>query len=190
MQLDALGELANVGSATAGEALAQMLGRPVDLSVPSVRALPFGEAVETAGPAEQTATAVVLPVVGDVEATVLLLFDEADAAQMCTLLGVDPEDEVADSALGEIGNILGSSYVNALGSTIGLELEPAPPAILTDMLGAIVASVLAAGADLGDTAIVLDSALEVEDAECSLEFMLVPTAEGVSELLSRLGLGE
>ena len=39
-QLDALGELANIGSGTAGTALSTLIGRPVDISVPHVRALP------------------------------------------------------------------------------------------------------------------------------------------------------
>ena len=46
MQLDALRELANIGSGTAATALSAMLGRPVDISVPSARALPLAEAVE------------------------------------------------------------------------------------------------------------------------------------------------
>ena len=36
----------------------------------------------------------------------------------------------------------------------------------------------------------LDSALVVEGSECSFQFMLVPSAAGVDELLTRLGLGE
>ena len=39
LQLDALRELANIGSGTAATALSSMLGRPVDVSVPSARAL-------------------------------------------------------------------------------------------------------------------------------------------------------
>jgi chemotaxis protein CheC len=123
-------------------------------------------------------------------ATVLLLLAESDAATLCGLLGVDPADELAVSALGEIGNIVGASYINALSAMTGLNLEPEPPQSATDMLGAIVATVLAGRAAGDDIALVLDSALEVEGEDCAISFLLVPSQGGVQELLTRLGLGD
>ena len=190
LQLDALRELANIGSGTASTALSTMLGRAVDISVPTAQALPFADAVDAVGPAEKLVTGVVIGVVGDMEATVLLLLGERDAATLCGLLGVDPDDELAPSALGEIGNIVGASYINALGAMTGLEMEPEPPQSATDMLGAIVASVLAGRAAGDDIALVLDSDLKVEGEDCAISFLLVPTAGGVQELLTRLGLGD
>lgn len=190
IQLDALRELANIGSGTASTALSSMLGRAVDISVPTAQALPFADAVDAVGPAEKLVTGVVIGVVGDMEATVLLLLGERDAATLCGLLGVDPDDELAPSALGEIGNIVGASYINALGAMTGLEMEPEPPQSATDMLGAIVASVLAGRAAGDDIALVLDSDLKVEGEDCAISFLLVPTAGGVQELLTRLGLGD
>jgi chemotaxis protein CheC len=188
MQLDALRELANIGSGTAATALSGMLGRTIDVSVPTAIALPLAEAVEAAGPAEAEVTAVVLPIFGDIEAIVLMLFHPEDVATISGLLGVEPGTEVGISALGEVGNILGSSYVGALGTMTGLQLEPRPPQTVTDMLGAIVATVLVSTAESVDLAFLLDSDLSVEGASCSLSFMLVPNAEGVAELLARLGL--
>jgi chemotaxis protein CheC len=190
LQLDALRELANIGSGNAGTALSSMLGRPVDISVPSALALPLAEAVEAAGDPEQAATAVVLPVAGEMPGVVLLLFTPEDVATLCGLLGVEPGTEVGDSALGEIGNILGSSYINSLAAMTGIEIEPGPPQTAADMLGALVASVVMSQLDgASDTTLMLDSALIVEGEECSMSFLLVPAAGGVQILLERLGLG-
>jgi chemotaxis protein CheC len=189
IQLDALRELANVGSGNAGTALSGMLGRSVDISVPRALALPLADAVEAAGRPDAEVTAVVLPLVGDMDAAVLLLFADADVTTLCSLLGVEPGTEVGLSALGEIGNIVGTSYVNALCLMIGLEVEPTPPQVLHDLLGAIVATALTAFAPSSDLALLLDSELRVEGEECSLSFVLVPSADGVNELLTRLGLG-
>lgn len=190
LQLDALRELANIGSGTASTALSSMLGRSVDISVPTAAALPFAEAVEAVGPAERVVTGVVIGVKGDMTATVLLLLGENDAATLCAMLGVDPADEMAASALGEIGNIVGASYINALAAMTGLNMEPEPPQSATDMLAAIVASVLAGSAGGDDIALVLDSDLTVEGEDCSISFLLVPSSGGVNELLTRLGLGD
>jgi chemotaxis protein CheC len=188
LQLDALRELANIGSGTASTALSGMLGRAVDIDVPNAQALPFAEAVDAAGPPEQEITGIVLGLVGDMNGTVLLLIPPADADTMCRMLGVDPDDEFALSALGEIGNIVGTSYINALAGMTGMDIEPTPPATATDMLGAIVQTVLAGAAVTGDVALLLDSNLTVEGEDCSISFFLVPDQGGVDELLSRLGL--
>jgi chemotaxis protein CheC len=188
LQLDALRELANIGSGTASTALSGMLGRSVDISVPNAQALPFADAVDAIGQAETEMTGIVLGIQGDMGGTVLLLVAPADADAMCRLLGLEPGDEFALSALGEIGNIVGASYINALGSMTGMALEPTPPATVTDMLGAIVATALASAALTGDIALLLDSDLTVEGEDCSISFLLVPDQGGVDELLSRLGL--
>jgi chemotaxis protein CheC len=188
LQLDALRELANIGSGTASTALSGMLGRPVDISVPKAEALPFAEAVEAAGEAEAEITGIVLGLLGEMNGTVLLLVPPPDADKLCRMLGVEPDDEFALSALGEIGNIVGTSYINALASMTAMEIEPTPPATATDMLGAIVESVLAGAAMSGDVALMLDSNLVVEGEDCSISFLLVPDQGGVDLLLSRLGL--
>jgi chemotaxis protein CheC len=188
LQLDALRELANIGSGTAGTALSQMLGRSVDISVPNAVVLPLAEAVEAAGPPEQEVTGVAIPLAGDMDAIVLLVFPVQDGAALCAMLGVEPGTEDAISALGEIGNILSASYITSLSAMTGLELDLTPPQTVTDMLAAIVATVLASRASETDTALILDSELRVEGEECSLSFLLLPEPGGVGEILARMGV--
>ena len=190
VQLDALRELSNIASGTAAGALSQMLGREVDISLPEALSLPLADAVEACGTPEEVVAGVVIPVVGGMEALVLLLIPREHAEMLCTLLGVEPGSEVGDSALREIGNILGTSYLTVLAQMTGVALEPCPPQLSTDMLGAIVASVLAQAAGSTDTALVLDSELDVADAACSLKFLLLATSGDASDLLAPLGLAE
>jgi chemotaxis protein CheC len=180
--------LANIGSGTASTALSGMLGKSVDISVPNAFVLPMAEAVGSIGDAESEATGVVLGIIGDLPGSVLLLFTPKDAELMCGLLGVEAGSEYGISALMEIGNIVGASYINALGQMIGLDLEPTPPAAATDMLGAIVQTVLAERAGAGDVALLLDSDLVVEGEDCSVSFLLVPDQGGVEQMLERLGV--
>ena len=149
---------------------------------------PLAEAIEAAGDPEAEITAIVLGIVGELDGTVLLLVTPSEADALCAILGLEPGSEFIPSALGEIGNIVGTSYINALCQMTGMEMEPTPPATATDMLGALVATVLAGQADTSDVALMLDSQLQVEGEACAVSFMLVPTQGGVGELLSRLGL--
>ena len=187
LQLDALRELANIGSGTAAAALSTLLGRPVDIDVPVAAAMPLEDAVAAAGDPAAERYGVLVPIRGDLEASVVMLIPTEDAQMLCGVFGVDPESEDGRSALGEFGNILGTSYVNALGQMCGMEMEPDPPAVVHDMLAAILTSVLLARGDI-DVALVLDSALQVEGEDCSLAFLLLPEPGGVETMLDRLGV--
>jgi chemotaxis protein CheC len=188
MQLDALRELANIGSGNAGTALGAMLGKTVDISVPTAAALPLAEAVAIAGNPDELRFGVVVPVVGDFEAMVVLLFPEADARSLCGIYGIEPSTPDGYSMLGEVGNILGTSYINVLAQMVDMRMAPAPPQVVEDMLGSILSSVLIGRGDDVEEALILDSELMVEDEECSLSFLLLPKHGGITQLLERLGL--
>jgi chemotaxis protein CheC len=189
-QLDALSELANIGAGTAATALSQMLAQEVMLSVPRALALPLADAVAAAGPPDQIVTGVVIPLQGDLDAIVVLLISSKDAQTLCSLLGVEAGTEVGDSALSEIGNILGASYMSALTGMTGLSLELCPPQLLTDLLASIVASLLALTAADSDTALMLDTALDLAEHPCELSFLLIPVGGSVTTLLAPLGLAD
>lgn len=188
IQLDALRELANIGAGNASTALSGMLGRVVDLTVPNALVLPMSEAVEALGPPESEITGIALGVLGDMPSTVLMLLTPDAADTVCRLLGLEPDSELAPSALGEIGNVVGTSYINALAGMAGIELEPTPPATATDMLGALVQSVLAPRAGASDSTLLLDSELYVEGEGFSISFLLVPDEGGAELMLARLGV--
>jgi chemotaxis protein CheC len=189
IELDALRELANIGSGTAATSLSGLLGMPIDVAVPSAAALPLADAIDAAGPADLLITGVVIALEGDLDGAALMLFPDEDVRTLCGLLGIEPDSEMAASALGEIVNILGASYLGALGSLTGLEFDLGPPQSVYDMLGAIMGSILAVSAGAGDVALMLDSALIIEGESCSLSFLLIPTVDGVDGLLAQLGLG-
>jgi len=188
MQLDALRELANIGSGNAGTALSSMLGKAVDISVPTAAALPLAEAVAIAGAPDELRFGVVVPIVGDFEAIVLLLFPEPDARTLCGIYGIEPSTPDGHSMLGEVGNILGTNYINVLAQMVDMVMEPTPPQVVEDMLGSILSSVLLGRGDDVDVALILDSDLMVENEECSLSFLLLPNHGGIRQLLGRLGL--
>jgi chemotaxis protein CheC len=188
LQLDALRELSNIGSGSASTALAAMLGQSVDISVPTAAAVPLADAAAMVGAPEELRHAVVLPVIGELEAIVVLLFPDEDAARICGIYGIDAATPDGASMLGEVGNIVSANYLDVLGQMTGLALEPSPPQHVHDLLGAVVESVLMAGAAEDDTALILDSALTVEDQACSLSFLLLAGEDGVGRILDRLGL--
>jgi len=187
LQLDAMRELGNVGSGTAATALSSMIGLPVDIDISRASAVSVGEAADSAGPPSTLLTAIVLPIVGDLQALVMILMSPATAQTVCELLGVSVGDEMGDSALREVGNILGASYVRALGTMIGAALEPQPPELVHNVLSTILATALpSAGED--EVALLLESTLTIDERECSPSFVFIPSAGGLTDIFDRLGV--
>lgn len=190
VQLDALRELSNVASGTAATSLSQMLGRDVELSVPLVQSLPLLDAIRDSADAD-TLSGVAIPVEGDFDAVLLMLIPAGHGETLCRLLGVEPGSELADSALREIGNIMGASYLGALGSMTGLSLFPAPPQLGRAGLGEILSGALAERRESSEDVLMLDSELEISDDDvCTLSFLLLPSTHSAYELLAPFGLAE
>ncbi len=187
-ELDAMRELAKVGSGTAATALSTMIGLPVQLDVPCAETLAVADAIDRTGAAEALVTAIAVPAVGDVDALALILMPGPTVATLCRLLGVEVDSEIGVSALCEIGNIIGSSYLGALAEMTGLRLEPGPPERIVDMLGAILGSAWLTRAD-GDSALLLQSQLSVAGVECSPAVLFMPSPHALLGMLTRLGIG-
>lgn len=198
-QIDALREVGNVGAGHAATALSSMVGRRIAMQVPQADILDLPTASELIGGAELKVCAVYLEVKGDVPGHVLFLLPEEDSRAMVDLMlhrapGSTQElDDLAHSALGELGNILVANCLVAMGELCRLSLVPSPPSLALDMVGAILDGIVTELSMASDAILVLktDFHLAVEDApeveEIRGYFLLFPEAYAVDTMLRALG---
>jgi chemotaxis protein CheC len=188
MQLSAIQEIANIGTGNAATALSQLVGASVDIDPPIAEFVSLQDAAERLGPVETPVVAVLTPVVGDAPANILLAVPFDAAAALCGMLGTEPLSDMGRSALQEVGNILTASYLTAMASFTGLSVEPAPPLLAVDMLGAVVDGVFAMAAADTDSVLFLKTGIRIADAYCDFGFLFVPEQDSVAALLGALGL--
>lgn len=188
MQTSALLEIANIGSGHAATALSQLLGKQVEIHYAEAFLATLAEAADRIGSQASTSALIDTPVAGD-DGKVLLLFPDGSADELCGLLGVSLDDEMGRSALREVGNILASSYLNAIVEMTGLELEPEPPTIEVDVLGSLVERSLAGAANPHDPTVLMRSVMTVETTDARFAFLFVPHLGSVNAILERLGVG-
>ena len=142
-KMDVLKEVGNIGAGNAATALSLLLNKPVDMAVPKVQLLPFEAISDKVGGAEQVVIAIFLRVEGDAPGNLFfILSPDAAKGLLNRLVGVLPEtesffDEMEQSALCEIGNILAGSYLSSLADFTKLSMSPTVPAMAMDMAGAI-----------------------------------------------------
>jgi chemotaxis protein CheC len=187
LQRSALLEIANIGSGNAATALSQLLGKPVEIGYAEALLATLAEAADKIGAAASPSAVVDTPVAND-GGKVLLLFPDGAGEQLCELFGTRLDDEMGRSALREVGNILASSYLNAVVEMTGMTLEPQPPTIEVDLLGSLVQRSLE-GARAEDPTVLMRSVMTVESSDASFAFLFVPQLGAVEHLLDHLGVG-
>jgi chemotaxis protein CheY-P-specific phosphatase CheC len=131
--IDRLCELASVGAGHACGALATLLGRPFVMGLPEARALERERAdaplVSPLGADPRDWCGVLFRVSGGPGgALALFLAPSARAALLAVLLGRSGTGgALAESALREVGNIVASHALSAIGELLGVRVLPSPP---------------------------------------------------------------
>ncbi len=158
--------VATDGAIRAGRGLSGLLGQEIVIHVPSVRAGTKVDACKALGGEETIVLGTYLSISGDITGHVVLLFPVTRALACVDLMcgqaigTTSIFDEFAESAIGELGNIVGSAFVNALADHTNLILHPSPPTMLNDMAVALVESVYAEVLSQGGDVIIIDTVFE------------------------------
>lgn len=191
---DILKELGNIGQGNAASSLSNMLGKPIDIAVPDVRLLDFGETVEFLGGPENIAIGMLIGLSGDINGMMLYVLQKSFANNMLqAVMGKQVEeltdlDEMDFSFVQEIGNILAGSYINAIASLTGLTIDISVPSISVDMVGAILSVPAVEFAKVSDKVLFIDDSFLIADGEIKSNMILVPELESLSVLFSKLGV--
>ena len=112
LELDALTELVNMGVSHAAANLREMVGKQVLLSVPSVRLVSRGQAIELISQKENSQLVAVHQIFeGDITGRALLIFPETNSLELVRAvtggeLTVEDIIELEHEALAETGNII------------------------------------------------------------------------------------
>ena len=189
---DVLKEIGNIGAGNATTALAQMLQCKVDMKVPQVKLLDFGEVGALMGGEEQIMAGIYLCVEGDITGSIMFLLKK-DAAKhlVAKLMGMelpgDDLDEIGTSALKEIGNIITGAYLNSLSTLTNLKIYPSVPDLTIDMAGAILSVPAIEFGTLGDKILLIQTQF-TDDCELDGSFILVPDLESYGKILGALGI--
>ena len=201
LHLDALQEAGNIGAAHAATALSVLLGKKILLHVPGVSIVTLDDIAELAGGPEQTVAAIFLKMEGEVNGSMFFILSISRANRFTRRLTGDgtidfncpPVSELAVSAISELGNILGGSYLSALSDFTSLNMHPSVPVVSIDMAGAVISSALAASSVTADEVIVIDTVINEEDAgaeDVKGHMFLLPDGPSRDAMLGALGIGK
>ena len=129
LELDTLKEIGSIGTGNAATSLSALIGMPVRIQTPEVRIMGYNEAIEWIGGPEEITAGVLVGMDGQISG-IMLSVQQLEFVNLVleTMLGKTVKDymelqELESSALTEVGNIMISTFINALSGLAGIDIE-------------------------------------------------------------------
>ena len=164
----------------AAAGLSEMVGRPVSIEVPRVERVPIAHVADLMGGPETDMVCVYLLFEGDVDGQAVLMAPVHDALHLADMLLDEPEGTTThlgaleQSALAEAGNLTLSFFLNEIAVLSGVSCRPSPPAVMVDMLGAILSVVATPVAGVSDELIIVETVFCEPERIVQVHFWVMP----------------
>ncbi len=188
VQRDALQELGNIGAAHAATTLSQMLNSQVDMGVPKVTAVDIARLSDYIG--EDPSAMVAFELQGEIpHGGYVVFYLSRDSAIRITntMLGMTEMDrqlnEMDESALREVGNIMVSAYLDATAELLGFVMLPSPPSLVVDMAHAAMQSLIAQMAEDVDEVLLFRTDLLCAEHKIDSDIILMPENSSLQKIL-------
>lgn len=192
---DVLQEIGNIGAGNAVTSLSKMLSKKIDMDVPIIKVLNFGEVSDVIGGAENPIIAVLVNIQGDdIEGIMMFLIEHKHCHVLINILlskEINTKEELQElelSAITEIGNILTSSYLNAIADLLNKKISTSIPHLSIDMAGAILSVPAIEFGKISDKVLFIESVFHADNIDVSGYFILVPSVASFKVIFDLLGI--
>ncbi|MEY8402889.1 chemotaxis protein CheC [Oscillospiraceae bacterium 44-34] len=196
LEIDTLREIGSIGTGNAATALSQMMNQEVRITLPEVRIMGYNEAIEWIGGPEEVTAGVLVKMSGDVGG-IMLSVQKLELVNLVlrAMLGESIKSyehltELEQSALVEIGNIMISTFINALSGLADVHIKVTVPAFAVDMQGAILTVPMAEYGGMSDYLMAIGGNFVCDGKEVPCHLLLSPDLRSLDFLLRKLGVSD
>jgi chemotaxis protein CheC len=173
-------DLARSGSTTAMSGLSQMLHQDFKITALSVNEISEENVGDIAGNIGEKVVGIYLLFSGNANGQILLAFSPEIAFELVDMAMELPVGstlslgEMERSVLGEMGNIVGTFFLNGVADNAGIRLMPSPPVVVEDMAGALVDTILAEAFTQSNTLFIIKLLFCSAEKEVAGHFLVLP----------------
>jgi chemotaxis protein CheC len=173
-------ELINKAIGNAVKGLSQMAGQDINIINLTIDKVLVKEILNLFGGPDALIIAVYLKIKGKSDGHIVLIYKPHEAYDLIDLLLGQPSGttkELSDmecSALGEVGNIMGSFFLNYLSDIAGQSYQPSPPVVMMDMAGAVLDDTLASILVYCDEIYIIEAIFGANTRQVSGTFLVLP----------------
>ena len=187
-----LEHLAKVGIHNAAKGFSGMLGRELTVVDPKVCILPLLSLSTILGGPEDEVVGIYLRAEGDLGSQFMTVIPIQKAMELVDLLMDQPVGtteclgSLERSALAEVGNLTASFFMNSIAAISGISLRPTPPAVMVDMVGAILDIIIATSGGISDSVMMLKAKFVLGEREVGVDFWVIPDEKTIRLLAARI----
>ena len=192
--IDVLRELGNIGAGNAATSLGVLIDETVSIAIPEVRIEDYDTVINLVGGPEKMVVAVLINFNGDAHGMIMFLLDMDDARSITDIL-VGKEDDSSEglsemkmSAIREIGNILGSSYLGSIATMTGMKIEISIPYVAIDMAGSILSTPVVQFGAVDDKVLFIEESFNTRNRQLKSSVVLFAEIETIENILNRMGI--
>ena len=192
--LDVMREIGSIGAGHGATALSRLLRKTTRITIPTVSILGCEEAAERIGDMEKLVAAALVKMSGDIDGIMLFLFDLDFANSVlepltgCTWDNFLDMDDMACSALEEVGNIVICSYINAFSQLVQMDIQLSVPSFTVNMVGGILMVPVAEYGYETDKLMYCSADFVIEGKSSSDWLLMLPDIPSLNKILERLGV--
>jgi chemotaxis protein CheC len=192
--ISSLEKFATEGIRNAAVGFSSMVGQTLTVLQPEVKMISLKELDHLLGDPEKEAVGIYLKAEGDLGAQMMLVIPFEKALELVDLLMEVPQGTTTSlgrlerSALCEVGNITGTFFLNSIATMSGLSIRPTPPALIVDMLGAIIDIVAAATGNAIDETLLLQGTFTSGERKVDVGFWVIPDGNTIRILQEKRSL--
>jgi chemotaxis protein CheC len=196
MQMDALREIGSIGTGNAANALSDMIGCQVRIQMPEVRVMEYDEAIDWIGGPEEITAGVLVKMSGQMNGLMLsvqqlefvnLVLDHILGGHIDSYMQLG---ELERSALVEVGNIMISTFINALSNIADLQINLTVPAFAVDMQGAIMSVPMAEFGGQSNYIMTVGGDFICDEKKEPCRLLLSPDLRSLNLLMRKLGVDD
>lgn len=188
LQLDLLKELTNIGGGNAATSLSQLIDKPISMEVPTIEILNYNEVYKKIMAEEEIVDAVLVKMLGDAEG-VFLFINSQDSSMNLANMMIDGEvaitEDIRNSTINELANIIIANFLNAVSKTIDVNLISSLPLFIQDMFGAILSSVYIESGQYDENIMIIKNEFDYKGNRSDSSLYFVPRP-GVLETLFKI----
>ena len=192
LELDGLKEIMNIGGGNAATSISQMVNSKIDMKVPSVEILSYGDLYKRVIADDVEVHAILSRFVGDFEGALLFVLSDDAADKLAGLMmGSDVEGvsrEIKASAVSELTNIVANSFLRAIGTMLNIQLIASLPATSYDYFGAVISSAYTALDQYDEQVMVIRNEFLYMDDKLDASLFLIPEVGMLDRMFKSLGI--
>jgi len=183
--------MAEKGIHRAASGFSEMIGETLTVSEPMVRLVPLATIQDLLGGPENEAVGIYLRAEGDLCAQFMMVMPVEKAFEIVDKMIGEPVGTTRSlgsherSALAELGNLTGTFFLNAIAQMTGMETRPSPPAVVVDMVGAILNILLMSWDGMSDQLLMIQTCFMCGDREVQTDFWVIPDVNTLEVLRTR-----